>query len=671
MSPHHHHHNDCCNETDSNSCHCHAHEHSAAPIEGAPEVHCACCDGASEEGNRINKILLSLLLLCVGVGIHYFCSTLSGRWVESCSPVPLRLLYYLLAFLPVGGPVLLKAWHEMREGDVFNEFFLMAIAALGAFAIGEYPEAVAVMVFYALGEYYQDKAVDRANDDIRALVDLRPDTARVLREGEWRKVSPDEVTVGEEIEVLAGERVPLDGALLSAAADFDTAALTGESMPRHIEEGKEVSAGMIVEGRSVRLRVVRLAKESALSRILKAVKNAYERKSRSEKFIRRFARIYTPIVTVLALALAMVPPLVIEGASWTNYIYRACVFLVVSCPCALVISIPLGYYSGIGVASSKGILFKGSNYLDRLTKIKTIVFDKTGTLTEGLFKVYRVITEEGWSEDEVLKYAASLEQYSNHPIARAIVGAANMNLEGVENATEVAGKGMVGMIKGKKVVLGNQRWMEELHIGAEEEKEAGHTYVFVAVDGNYAGTLVLADETKKDAAKAVKRLRKLGIKEIVLCSGDRTPIVATVAKKLGIDYYAGDLLPENKLAEIERLQKGRYGSVAFVGDGINDAPALAMADVSVAMGGSGSDVAVETADVVLQTEEPIRVADALEIALLTRKVVLLNIFLALSIKGGILLLGALGYANLWLAVLADTGVALWCVLNTFLIKAKS
>lgn len=584
--------------------------------------------------------------------------------------------WYVLAYLPVGLPVWKEAWGEIRKGDVFNEFTLMSLASVGALGIGEYPEAVAVMLFYSIGEAFQERAVDRAKRNISDLLDVRPETVDVLREGEWRSVHPQEVMVGEVIEVKTGGRVPLDGSLMEGKASFDTAALTGESVPRTIRQGEEVLAGMIVTDRVIRMQVTRPYAESALSRILEMVEHASERKAPAELFIRKFARVYTPAVFGLAVLIVVVPwvwslthdGFVFEVSEW---LYRALVFLVISCPCALVVSIPLGYFSGIGAASRLGVLFKGGNYLHAITKIDTVVFDKTGTLTKGVFEVQAVETAGGMTAGEVVAWVAAAEQHSTHPIARAVARYAErqgIRVAEVADVEEVAGCGLRAKVGGKEVLAGNTRLLENYGVAYPAELRAVEgTMVACAVDGQYAGYLLLADCLKDDAVRAVADLKAAGIREVEILSGDRQAIVSAFAARVGVAAAYGDLLPEGKVAHIEALREaGRR--VAFVGDGMNDAPVLALSDVGIAMGGLGSDAAIETADVVIQTDQPSRVVTAVRAGRVTLRVVWQNIVLAFGVKFAVLLLGAWGMATMWEAVFADVGVALLAVLNAVRIQ---
>lgn len=598
----------------------------------------------------------------------------------------MRLCWYVLAYLPVGLPVMKEALESIREKDVFSEFTLMCIATLGAFYIGEYPEGVAVMLFYSIGELFQGKALDKARNNISALLDVRPETATVIRQNEQVTLSPSEVPVGAIIEVKAGERVPLDGKLLSEIAAFNTAALTGESLPRTIVRDEEVLAGMIVTDKVIRLEVTRPYNQSTLARILELVQNASERKAPAELFIRKFARIYTPIVTGLAFLIVLIPFLYSLMQPdflfiFNDWLYRALVFLVISCPCALVISIPLGYFGGIGAASRQGILFKGGNYLDAITKINTVVFDKTGTLTKGLFEVQSLSMAGNVSEEELLHIVASVESRSNHPIAKAILAYAQNRQIAINTSietTELAGYGLKAEIDGKQILVGNTRLLDsegisfpsgengislERNLCSTRMEDIPGTIVACAIDGRYAGSLLLADTPKEDAAEAIKQLKELNINNLEILSGDKQIIVSNLASRLGITRAYGDLLPEGKVAHLEELKRNAANKIAFVGDGINDAPVLALSDIGIAMGGLGSDAAIETADVVIQTDQPVKVATAIRIGKLTRNIVWQNITLAFTVKLAVLILGAGGIATMWEAVFADVGVALLAILN--------
>lgn len=564
------------------------------------------------------------------------------------------LAWYLLAFAFVGLPVVKEAWETALKGDVFSEFMLMTIACIGAFAIGEYPEGVAVMLLYCIGEALQDRAVDRARDNIQELIAFRPTVAKVVVQGKMIEKSPEEVQVGDILEVKAGDRVPLDGKLVSASAAFNTAALTGESLPRTFETGGEVLAGMIAVDAVSHLEVVRPASESAVSRILNMVESAAERKAPTELFIRRFARIYTPIVIGLALLTVVCPYLYSIFDSQYSYVFtdwfrRALVFLVISCPCALVISVPLSYFAGIGLASKHGILFKGSNYLDAITEVDVVAFDKTGTLTTGEFAVQSVVG----LDQEALQTVAAMEKSSNHPIAQAILK--YCPTEENISSQDIAGYGL----KNDEWLVGNLKLLDREQVSyADALRSIPETVVAVARKGKYVGHIILADTIKEDAKKAISDLPV----RAEMLSGDRQELVTKVAENLGISHAYGDLLPDGKVLHLQNVKKAGE-RVAFVGDGINDAPVLALSDVGIAMGGLGSDMAIETADVIIQTDQPSKVACAMRIGRYTRRIVHQNIALALGVKAVVMLLGLLGFANLWMAVFADSGVALLAVLN--------
>jgi Zn2+/Cd2+-exporting ATPase len=579
-----------------------------------------------------------------------------------------KLIWYLVAYVPVGLPVMIDAVKSIAKGAFFSEFLLMTIATVGAFFIGEYSEGVAVMVFYSVGELFQSLAVARAKRSIKALLDIRPDTVNVLREGELKMVSPSEVQIDEIIQVKSGEKVALDGKLVSESASFNTAALTGESKPDTKGKGDAVLAGMINLHSVSDIQITALFKDSKLSKILEMVQDATSRKAPTQLFISKFAKIYTPIVVFLAVGICLLPYLFVSDYQFSEWLYRSLVFLVISCPCALVISIPLGYFGGIGLASRNGILFKGSNYLDVMTKINTVVMDKTGTLTKGVFKVQQVVTE-GITEKELVKLTAVIESKSTHPIATAVVDYAGGAIKGVEaeKVKEISGHGLRGKIDGKDVMAGNLKLLKKFNIDypADIEKIID-TIVVVAIDGKYAGYITIADEIKKDAKQAITEMHSLGIKTVML-SGDKQSVVDKVAKKLGIDDAFGDLLPENKVEKVQAL-KDQNRIIAFVGDGVNDAPVIALADAGIAMGGLGSDATIETADIVIQNDEPSKIVRAIKIGRITKKIVWQNIILAMAVKAIVLVLGAGGLATLWEAVFADVGVALLAILNAVRIQ---
>lgn len=605
--------------------------------------------------------LVTLIMLLIGIAFDQLFKTEAFQSI--------RPYWYIVAYLPVGIPVLQEVWETFKAKDFFTEFSLMSIATIGAFAIGEYPEGVTVMLFYTIGELFQMAAVNRAKRNIAALLDVRAEVAHVYRNGRYESINPEKVVIGEKIQVKAGEKVPLDGQLLSDKSSFNTAALTGESKPRTIVKNEPVLAGMLNLDKVIELTVSKSFSDSALSRILEMVQNATTRKAKTELFIRKFAKIYTPIVFFLALALVCIPILILgSDYHFQTWLYRALVFLVISCPCALVISIPLGYFGGIGAASANGILFKGSNFLDLITKLNTVVMDKTGTLTKGVFKVQKV--ESNIAEHEFLDFLTALEAKSTHPIAKAIVAhAGEKEIHPAENIEEVAGMGLKGNVNGKEVLAGNIKLLRKFKIGFDSKIETiEESIVVVAVDGKYAGYVLIADEVKEDAAATVKALHLNGIKQVVMLSGDKTAIVKKVANSLGIDMYHGDLLPEDKVARFEEIKKDKNKVVAFVGDGINDTPVLALSDIGIAMGAMGSDAAIETADVVIQTDQPSKIVTAIKIGRATRSVVIQNIVLAFAVKAAVLILGAGGFATMWEAVFADVGVALLAILNAVRIQ---
>ena len=642
--------------------------------------HCSCCAHgcASEKEIEVKNSIfqeywkagLSFILLISGIIMNALDFSFFHKEYVA-------LIWYIVAYLPVGLPVIKEAWENMKEKDCFSEFTLMIVATIGAFYIGEYPEGVAVMLFYTIGELFQDKAVDKAKRNIGALLDVRPEKALVLRDNSLITESPKNVKVGEIIEIKSGERVPLDGVMLNEVAAFNTAALTGESVPRNIREGEEVLAGMIVTDKVIRIKVTRPFDKSALARILELVQNASERKAPAELFIRKFARIYTPIVIGLAV-LIVILPFVYSFIDtqfafvFNDWLYRALVFLVISCPCALVVSIPLGYFGGIGAASRLGILFKGGNYLDAITKINTVVFDKTGTLTKGTFEVQECKSASGISEKELIGMVASVESDSTHPIAKAIVNYAklqNVELLPVTGTKEFAGFGLEAMINGTPVWVGNCRLLSKFNIEYPAELlQITDTIVVCAIGTDYAGYLLLADALKDDAKKAIDDLKMLHIKNIQILSGDKQSIVTNFAEKLGITSAYGDLLPEGKVRHLEELRQDGTNQIAFVGDGMNDAPVLALSHVGIAMGGLGSDAAIETADVVVQTDQPSKVAEAIKVGKLTRRIIWQNVSLAFGVKLLVLILGAGGIATLWEAVFADVGVALLAIMNAVRIQ---
>lgn len=582
-----------------------------------------------------------------------------------------RLGWYIVAYLPVGLPVMRDAVKAIAKGEIFTEFILMTIATVGAFFIKEYPEGVAVMLFYAIGELFQSAAVNRAKRSIKALLDIRPDKATVLRNGAATEVAPDKVQVGEIIQVKAGEKVALDGTMQSAGSSFNTAALTGESKPNSIKEGEAVLAGMINLDKVVEIKVTKVFGESSLARILDMVQNAGSRKAQTELFIRKFSKIYTPIVVLLAVLLTILPYFFVEQYVFSQWLYRALIFLVISCPCALVISIPLGYFGGIGAASRNGILFKGSNYLDLMSKVNAIVMDKTGTLTKGVFKVQEINAVKH-SKDEFVAMVAAVESQSTHPIAKAIVEYAGDKVKNVPvtNVEEISGHGLKVSYQGTIILAGNTKLLKKFNFAYPEAVDAiTDTIVVAAINNEYAGYITIADELKEDAKDAVLQMQK-NISKIVMLSGDKQSVVDKVAKELNIFNAYGSLLPEHKVQKVEELKKDSSRIVAFVGDGINDAPVLALSDVGIAMGGLGSDAAIETADVVIQTDQPSKIVTAIKISKATKKIVWQNISLAFGVKVIVMALGAGGLATMWEAVFADVGVALLAILNAVRIQSK-
>ncbi|HEY1057076.1 heavy metal translocating P-type ATPase [Emticicia sp. TH156] len=605
-------------------------------------------------------LLLSLFILAVMMVLNFGFDYVPPKWVD--------FAIHLVAYLLAGWRVLDMAFRKLKRGDIFNEFFLMSVATIGAFVIGSYSEGVAVMVFYCIGEWFQDTAVSNAKKSIKALLDVRPDKVSVLRNGKSQEVSPSDVQIGESIQIKPGEKVALDGELLSENASFNTAALTGESKPDTKYKGETILAGMINLNTIAEVKVTALFKDSKLSRILEMVQDATARKSQTQLFISQFAKVYTPIVFFLAIALCFVPYFVVDNYEFQTWFYRALVFLVISCPCALVVSIPLGYFGGIGLASKNGILFKGGNFLDVMTKINVVVMDKTGTLTKGVFKVQKV-QPDNISEEELLKFTAAIEANSTHPIAKAVTDYAKEKGELVKAAhvEEIPGHGLKGKIEGKEVLAGNLKLLKKFNITypADIEKIVD-TIVTVAIGNKYAGYITIADEIKEDAASAIKDMHSLNIKTVML-SGDKQSVVDNVAKQIGIDDAYGDLLPEGKVEKVQALKdKGMH--IAFVGDGVNDAPVVALADAGIAMGGLGSDATIETADVVIQNDQPSRIVAAVKIGKITRRIVWQNIILSMGVKAIVLVLGAGGLATLWEAVIADVGVALLAILNAVRIQ---
>lgn len=619
-------------------------------------------NAAKESWLKHLPLLLALAILVVTQTLHF------GFSIDFS--IPVSLVVFGVALMLAGYNVFYLAWRKAIRFDFFNEFFLMSVATVGAFAIGSFSEGVAVMVFYSIGEWFQELAVGKAKKSIKALLDVRADVVEVLRDGKLITVSPNDVKVGETIHIKAGENVALDGEMISAKATFNTAALTGESKPDEKTKGDAVYAGMINLHHVAEIKVTSEFRDSKLSKILEMVQDATARKSQTQLFISRFAKVYTPVVFALAVLLVLLPILFVTHYSFQEWFYRALVFLVISCPCALVVSIPLGYFGGIGLASKHGILFKGGNFLDVMTKIDTVVMDKTGTLTKGVFKVQKIYAEN-IDEQNLLKYAAAIESKSTHPIANAIeafVAELPQNLE-IREVEEIAGHGLKALIDGKEVLAGNLKLLRKYNISFEASlKNIKETLVAIAIDKQYVGYITIADELKEDAKQAIERLHKQGIKTVML-SGDKQTVVNEVARVLNINEAYGDLMPEDKVAHLQAL-KDQNRRIAFVGDGINDAPVIALADAGIAMGGLGSDAAIETADIVIQNDQPSKIPMAINIGKLTRNVVWQNIALAMGIKIIVLALGAGGIATLWEAVIADVGVALLAILNAVRIQHK-
>ncbi len=605
-------------------------------------------------------LLLALSILIVLLVLEY------GFKIE-LPKIP-SLAINLVAYLLAGRKVLDLAFRKSKRGDFFNEFVLMSVATIGAFIIGEYEEGVAVMVFYQIGEWFQDAAVNNAKRSIKALLDVRPDEVTVIRNGSPMVADPSIVELEEIIQIKPGEKVALDGELISETASFNTAALTGESKPDTKYKGETIFAGMINLNTVAEVKVKSLFKDSKLSKILEMVQDATARKSQTQLFISRFAKVYTPIVFFLAVALCFVPYFFVAEYIFETWFYRALVFLVISCPCALVVSIPLGYFGGIGLASRNGILFKGGNFLDVMTKVNTVVMDKTGTLTKGVFKVQQVMAN-GIDEKELVKLTAALEKNSTHPIAKAVTDyAGNINNEiKAEQVEEISGHGLKGNVEGKQIFAGNVKLMKKFNVSYPAEIETiVDTIVVTAVNNEYAGYITIADEIKEDAVQAVKDMHGLNIKTVML-SGDKQSVVDVVASKVGIDDAYGDLLPEGKVEKVQQLKnEGRH--IAFVGDGVNDAPVVALADAGIAMGGLGSDATIETADVVIQNDQPHKIVSAIRIGKITRNIVWQNIILAMAVKVFVMVLGAGGVATLWEAVIADVGVALLAIMNAVRIQ---
>ena len=603
---------------------------------------------------RLWRIIIGAAVLATAVLL-----SLNNEW--------LQIALFIISYIIVGGDVVKRAVKNIFKGQVFDENFLMSIATIGAFFIGEYPEGVAVMLFYQVGELFQSYAVGKSRKSIASLMDIRPDYANVKKGDELVKVDPDEVQIGDIIVIKAGEKIPLDGKVIEGSSMIDTSALTGESVPREVEVGSDILSGCININGVITAEVTKEFGESTVSKILDLVENASSKKSNSEQFITKFARYYTPVVVIIAVFLAIIPPLVIDGATFSDWIYRALAFLVVSCPCALVISIPLSFFGGIGGASKKGVLVKGSNYLEALAETEIVVFDKTGTLTKGVFNVQE-IHPEGVSKEELLELTAHAESYSNHPISLSLKRAYSKEIDNgrISDVEEISGHGVIATVDSKKVMAGNIKLMKMMDIPYFKGELIG-TIVHVAVNNKYIGYIVIADEVKEDSAQAIKELKAANIKQTVMLTGDNKSIGSKVAKELGLDKVYAELLPADKVEKLEELfsQKSKKGKLAFVGDGINDAPVLARADIGIAMGGLGSDAAIEAADVVIMTDEPSKIATTMKISKKTLKIAHQNIVFAIGIKIIVLILSAFGITTMWAAIFADVGVTIIAVLNAF------
>lgn len=601
---------------------------------------------------EVIKVVIALILFLISLIIPF-----ENAWIN--------IGIYIISYLIVGLDVLIEAIKNIFKGEVFDENFLMTIATIGAFAIGEYPEAVAVMLFYQVGEMFQSYAVDKSRKSIASLMDIRPDFANIKKNGSIEKVSPDKISIGDIIIVKPGEKVPLDGTIVDGNSMLDTSALTGESVPREVNIGDEVLSGSINQNGLIEIKVAKSFGESTVSKILDLVENASSKKSKSENFISKFAKYYTPIVVVIAVLLAIIPPIIFKETKFIEWLYRALTFLVVSCPCALVISIPLGFFGGIGKASKLGVLVKGSNYLEALSKTEVVVFDKTGTLTEGVFEVQKVNSIDITKED-LIRYAAYAESFSNHPIANSLKKAYGKDIDNkkISETHELSGLGVNAVVDGKEIFVGNEKLMQEENIEYIKCNEIG-TILYVAINNQFKGSIIISDKIKTDAKEAIEKLKKNNIKKIVMLTGDKKAVGESVAKELGLDEVYTELLPNDKVEKVEELMKNKSekGKLAFVGDGINDAPVLAISDIGIAMGGLGSDAAIEAADVVLMTDEPSKVVDAIKISKKTLKIVKQNIIFAIVVKILVLILSAIGLSNMWQAVFADVGVSVLAILN--------
>lgn len=638
---------------------------------------CSCCETSSESQNQSPSLsnttnnyklylpaIFSFILLMVGLGLDYTNASFFSGWI--------RVLWYVAAYLPVGYPVIKQGYLLLLKGNFFSEFTLMAVATIGAFAIGEYPEGVAVMLFYSIGELFQGAAVRKAKGNIRSLLNQRSSTVMVYDGLKFVAMKPEHVNVGSRIQIKVGEKLALDGVLNSEMASMNTSAITGESVPKTIRRGEKVYAGYINTDQVIEMESTKKYQDSSIARILEMVEQASARKSKTELFIRRFAKIYTPIVFFAALAITLLPYLFVDNYVFEDWLYKGLIFLVLSCPCALVVSIPLGYFGGLGAASRNGLLFKGASFLDAITKVNTLAMDKTGTLTKGNFKIQSVVSPT-MEQTQFLNYIKSIESQSSHPIAKAILNY-NPRVELTHQARdvkEIPGQGLSGYVNGHKALVGNLELMMTHQVRVPEKtKNIVETVVFMALEGVYSGHIIIADQLKDDAKTGIERIKATGITNLMILSGDKQSITSELGNTLGVSKVKGDLFPEDKLKEVEKLKEDPESFVAFVGDGINDAPVLAMSDVGIAMGGLGSDVAIETADIVIQTDQISKIATAIEIGKSTRNIVWQNIALAFGVKLMVLLMGAWGVASMWEAVFADVGVAFLAILNAVRLQRK-
>ena len=638
---------------------------------------CSCCETSSESQNQSPSLsnttnnyklylpaIFSFILLMIGLGLDYTNASFFSGWI--------RVLWYIAAYLPVGYPVIKQGYLLLLKGNFFSEFTLMAVATIGAFAIGEYPEGVAVMLFYSIGELFQGAAVRKAKGNIRSLLNQRSSTVMVYDGLKFVAMKPEHVNVGSRIQIKVGEKLALDGVLNSEMASMNTSAITGESVPKTIRRGEKVYAGYINTDQVIEMESTKKYQDSSIARILEMVEQASARKSKTELFIRRFAKIYTPIVFFAALAITLLPYLFVDNYVFEDWLYKGLIFLVLSCPCALVVSIPLGYFGGLGAASRNGLLFKGASFLDAITKVNTLAMDKTGTLTKGNFKIQSVVSPT-MEQTQFLNYIKSIESQSSHPIAKAILNY-NPRVELTHQARdvkEIPGQGLSGYVNGHKALVGNLELMMTHQVRVPEKtKNIVETVVFMALEGVYSGHIIIADQLKDDAKTGIERIKATGITNLMILSGDKQSITSELGNTLGVSKVKGDLFPEDKLKEVEKLKEDPESFVAFVGDGINDAPVLAMSDVGIAMGGLGSDVAIETADIVIQTDQISKIATAIEIGKSTRNIVWQNIALAFGVKLMVLLMGAWGVASMWEAVFADVGVAFLAILNAVRLQRK-